>query len=98
MQAGEKRAHLVEDLGALRLVDTLDGEVLDGLLLPPLIHRLHSAQPPAPNHRTDHKKAPKKSEIARAGTGAAPILVDPGREPGGGAELKPLGAERGEGK
>jgi hypothetical protein len=24
--------------------------------------------------------------------------VDPGREPGGGAELKPLGAERGEGK
>jgi len=43
MHAAEKRAHLVEDLGALRLVNTLDGEVLDGLLLPPLIHRLHSA-------------------------------------------------------
>lgn len=30
---------LVEDLGALRFVHALDGEVLDGLLLPPLIHR-----------------------------------------------------------
>lgn len=31
--------NLVEDLGALRLVDALNSEVLDGLLLPPLIHR-----------------------------------------------------------
>lgn len=34
-----EHSDLVEDLGALGLVDTLDGEVLNGLLLPPLIHR-----------------------------------------------------------
>lgn len=34
-----KHPDLIEDLGALRLVDALDGEVLDGFLLPPLVDR-----------------------------------------------------------
>lgn len=32
-----KHPDLVEDLGALRLVNTLDGEVLDGFLLTPFV-------------------------------------------------------------
>lgn len=82
MHAGKERAHLVEDLGALRLVDTLNSEVLDGLLLPPLIHRLRSIQPPAPNHTTNQRKNTEKAQIARAGARAAPIPADPGRERG----------------
>lgn len=79
MHAGKERAHLVEDLGALRLVDALNSEVLDGLLLPPLIHRLRSTQPPAPNHTTNQRKNIEKTEIACAGSRAAPIPADPGR-------------------
>jgi len=83
MHAGKERAHLVEDLGALRLVDALNSEVLDGLLLPPLIHRLRSTQPPAPNHKTNQRrKNTEKARIARAGARATPIPADPGRKRG----------------
>ena len=92
---GNERAHLVEDLGALRLVDALNSEVLDGLLLPPLIHRLRSTQPPPPDHtRNQREKNTEKTQIARAGASAAPIPADPGRERGkSGTEIIRSGGE-----
>jgi hypothetical protein len=56
IEAGEKHTDLIEDLGALGLVDALDGEVLDGLLLPTLVHRLRST----PHQITQHARKTAK--------------------------------------
>jgi hypothetical protein len=93
MHAGKERAHLVEDLGALQLVDALNSEVLDGLLLPPFIHRLRSTQPPASNQTTNQRKKHKSLglEPRPPRVTERKNATDPGRREGK-VELKPYGA------
>jgi cellobiose-specific phosphotransferase system component IIA len=65
MHAGNERAHLIEDLGALWIVNALKSEVLDGLLVSPLytIFATHNHQQHQVTQRTREKDTTKAQAI-----------------------------------
>lgn len=91
IHAWGEAADLIEDLGALGLVDALDGEVLDGLLIPSLVHRLRSPSHQITQHATKRKQQNDQKWFVLEPDPSCSSRIRGGRE--GEAEPPPSGAE-----